>query len=138
MKVVRFSEPPNPDGFVVLYLRPKDLFLFLGYWAGYERSVAAGQWTRDGTEIRLVGRGHLQTDTIPSPEGGGFERTLMVEDDNRTPRLTASEGLKGWSLLSWAGPFVYVGQHTVIDPDGCWLPNSLSAVDARIGEILGA
>jgi len=27
-KVVRFAEPANPDGFVVLYLRSKGLFLF--------------------------------------------------------------------------------------------------------------
>lgn len=47
LKVVRFSEPGNPDGFVVLYLRPNGRFLFAGYWWGYERSLVAGRWGRE-------------------------------------------------------------------------------------------
>jgi hypothetical protein len=46
LKVVKFPEPRNPDGFVVLYLRPNGRFLFAGYWRGYERSVVAGTWER--------------------------------------------------------------------------------------------
>jgi hypothetical protein len=33
LKVIRFPEPPNPDGFVVLYLRPNGRFLLVGYWS---------------------------------------------------------------------------------------------------------
>jgi len=138
LKVVRFPASTNPDGFVVLYLRPNGLFLFVGYWSGYERSMAAGHWVREGAELRLEGRGRLSTDTIPGPEGGRFERVFTVEDANHTPCLTASNELKGWSLLSWTGPFTYIGQRTIIDPDGRWLPDSVSAVDGWIAEVLGA
>lgn len=87
LKVVRFSEPTNPDGFVVLYLRPNGRFLFAGYWSGYERSLAAGGWVRQGVEVRLDGRGLVATDAIPGPEGGRFERVFTVEDANHTPPL---------------------------------------------------
>jgi hypothetical protein len=135
LKVVRFAEPTNPDGFVVLYLRPGGEFLLVGYWSGYEHSVATGTWERQGSEVRLKGNGRLSTDTVPGPEGGRFERTFTVENLNHTPSLIASEELKGWSLLSWTGPFMYVGQRTIIDPDGRWLPDSLTKVDQWIQEV---
>lgn len=138
LKVIRFAEPTNPDGFVVLYLRPGGRFLFAGYWSGYERSLAAGRWVRRGVEVRLEGRGRLATDAIPGPEGGRFDRVFMVEDANHTPVLIASHEMEGWSLLSWTGPLVYVGQHTIIDPDGRWLPGSMPIVDAWIEDVLGA
>jgi hypothetical protein len=138
LKVIRFPQPMNPDAFVILYLRPKSQFLFVGYWSGYERSVAAGSWERQASEVRLKGKGQLTADSLPGPDGGRFERVFTVENANHTPSLTASGDIEGWSLLSWTGPFVYVGQHTVIDPDGRWMPNSLSRVDAWIAEILGA
>ena len=136
VKVVRFSEPPNPDGFIVLYLRPSGRFLLVGYWTGYERSAAAGIWQRRASEVHLNGMGRLSTDTIPGPGGGRFERVFAVGNANYTPSLTASQELKGWSLLSWTGPFAYVGQRTIIDPDGRWMPKSLPEVDEWIGQIL--
>ena len=136
LKVVRFSEPTNPDGFVVLYLRPNGHFLFAGYWNGYERSVVAGTWARHGDEVQLKGNGRQSTDTIPGPEGSRFERVFKVENANSTPSLIASSELKGWSLLGWTGPFMYVGQRTVINPDGRWLPDSHSTVDGWIEELL--
>ena len=135
LKVLRFAAPTNPDGFVVLYLRPSGEFLFIGYWRGYERSAAAGTWERQGSEVRLKGNGRLSIDTGPGPEDGHFERTFTVENSHHTPSLTASEELKGWSLLSWTGPFMYVGQHTIIDPDGRWLPDSLMKVDEWIKQV---
>jgi hypothetical protein len=138
LKVVRFSEPTNPDGFLVLYLRPNGRFLFAGYWSGYERSVAAGDWVRQVAEVRLKGRGRVSTDAIPGPDGGRFERVFNVQDANHTPSLIASKALEGWSLLGWTGPLAYVGRHTIIDPDGRWLPGSMSSVDSWIDQVLGA
>lgn len=84
-------------------------------------------------------RGRLETDDlVPTPEGGHFERVFTVEQAKHTPLLMASDELKGWSLLSWTGPLAYVGQHTVIDPDGDWLPSSMSLLDALIEEVVGA
>jgi hypothetical protein len=138
LKVVRFSEPTNPDGFIILYLRPDGRFLFVGYWDGYEQTAAAGQWAREGSELRLEGRGHASTDSLQGPDAGAFRHLLRWELTNHTPTLNAPIELKGWSLLSWTGPFEYVGQLTVIDPDGAWLPRSISEVDTLIDEIVGS
>lgn len=138
LKVLRFSEPTTPDGFLVLYLRPNGRFLFAGYWSGYERSAAAGRWVRQGVEVRLDGRGRVATDAIPGPEGRRFERIFAIQDTNHTPSLIASNALAEWSLLNWTGPLAYVGQHTIIDPDGRWLPGSMPVVDAWIEQVLGA
>jgi hypothetical protein len=134
LKVIRFAEPTNPDGFVVLYLRPGGRFLMAGYWRGYEGSAAAGRWVRHGSEIRLDGTATEITDTL-SPDRGAartFSRILEVRDQHHTPVLVASGELAGWSLLGWSGPFMYVGRTTIIDPDGQWLPGSTSAVDEWI------
>lgn len=132
LKVIRFSDPMDPDGFVILYLRPTGRFLFTGYWSGFERSVVAGTWQRQGDAVHLKGYGRCSTDRIPGPAGGCFERSFRMENANRTPILTTSEKLAGWSLLSWTGPFTYVGRDTVIDPDGRWVPKTLSRVDEWI------
>jgi len=138
LKVIRFSEPTNPDGFVVLYLRPKGRFLLVGYWRGYEHSAAAGTWERKSSEVHLKGKGRLSLDTPAfPPDGGRFERIFNVEIANHTPGLTAAGELEGWSLLGWPGPFFYVGQQTIIDPDGAWMPNSLSKVDEWISKVSG-
>ncbi len=138
LKIVRFMDSPNPDGFVVLYLRPSGRFLFAGYWSGYERSVAVGRWLRQGAEIRLEGSGRLESDVISGPDGGRFRRVFTVGDSNHTPFLIASDELKGWSLLGWKGPLAYVGRHTIIDPDHRWLPESMAIVDTWIDEAAGA
>jgi hypothetical protein len=137
LKVIRFMEPPNPDGLVVVYPRPSGQFLFVGYWRGYERSFAGGTWERNGSEVHLKGRGSISIDVVPGPEGGDFDCVFTVGDVNHTPSLTASCELKEWSLLSWTGSFMYVGQYTIIDPDGQWMPNSPPKVDSWIAEILG-
>jgi hypothetical protein len=127
--------PGTSKAFIVLYLRPHGRFLFGGYWEGYEYSLAAGVWQKQGREIRLDGRGQLKTDTIPGPEGGKFERVFAIEDSNHTPVLRAATELNGWSLLGWRGDFVFVGVDTVIAPG--WLPASMSAIDSRISEMVG-
>ncbi len=124
LKVIGFPGA-EPDMFLILYLQGNGRFLFLGYYPGYEKSVAAGRWSRDGKTVYLVGRGHQNT---AGPAGGRFERELLLEKADFTPQLRAAEELKGWSLLSWRGPFVYAGA-TIIDPDGRWLPNSWAAVE---------
>ena len=131
VKVVRFYEPTNPDGFIVLYLRPEARFLFLGYWRGYERSLAAGHWSNHESEVQLQGRGRVSTDAPPGHEGD-FSRTFRLEMLHHTPTLTAATELREWSLLSWVGPFSYVGERTIINPDGEWLPDSPSVVDQWI------
>ena len=125
--------PTSPtDAFVILYIRPDNRFLFAGYWTGFERSVAVGNWERHDATVTLTGRGNLSLDTFPGPEGGDFERTFTIEDTNFALSLVANVELEEWSLLGWTGSYNYVGQHTVIDPDGRWLPDSLSKVDEWI------
>jgi hypothetical protein len=135
LKVIRFHEPSHPDGFVVLYLRPGGRFLFLGYWEGYERSVAAGRWSKNESEFQLEGRGR-GSGCCPPGHQGRFSRTLKLALIHHTPMLTATTEQREWSLLSWVGPFMYVGEQTVINPDGEWLPDSLAVVDQWIDEWL--
>lgn len=135
VKVVAVHEYRPEDLFMVLYLRPNGRFLFAGYWDGYEYSLAAGRWRRQGWQIVLDRRGRLKTDYVPGPEGGRFERTFLFEHSHRTPVLRATGELKGWSLLGWSGDLVYVGQHTIIAPGACWLPGSMSEADMRIDEL---
>jgi len=134
LKVVRFHEPSNPDGFIVLYLRPGGRFLFIGYWLGYENSVAAGYWSRCESDYHLQGFGRVRNDSIPC-QYARFKRILKLEMVHETPTLTADEELKDWSLLSWVGPFTYIGERTVI-PTTKELPDSLAAVDKWIDEIV--
>ena len=104
---------PEPDMSLILYLQRNGRFLFLGYYPGYEKSVAAGRWSRDGKTVYLVGQGHC----LSRSDSARFERELLLEEDDFTPQLRATEELKGWSLLSWRGPFVYAGA-TIIDGGG--------------------
>jgi hypothetical protein len=134
LKVVRFSEPTNPDGFVVLYLRSNGTFLLLGYWKGYEPSVVAGRWSREGDTIQVRGVGNRSTCTPPDAQGQ-YQRQVDVQMENDTPILVASTDLTGWSLLGWKGPFAYVGRETLVDPDGMWLPKSSDEVDAWINRL---
>ncbi len=130
---LRVIWPTSPtEAFAVLYLRSNNRFLFAGYWSGFERSVAVGTWERTGSEVRLIGSGNLSLDTFPGPEGGPFQRKFTLEDTNFALSLVANVELEEWSLLGWPGSYNYVGQHTVIDPDGRWLPDSLSKVDEWI------
>jgi hypothetical protein len=135
LKVARSAETENPDLFFVLYLRPDGRFLFLGYWPGYEQTVAAGVWSKNAREISLHGGGTVAADFAPGGGGQSFERVLTMGDQQFTPTLTADIELEGWSMLGWRGPFEYVGQQTVIDPTGRWLPNSIAAVDVWIDRI---
>jgi hypothetical protein len=135
LKVIRFPQQTNPDGFVVLYLRPANTFLMLGYWCGYERAFAAGTWDLRRSEVLLEGRGRVATDAVVGPGGRTFERTFRHIDSRNTPGLEASEELQDWSLLSWKGPLMYIGQRTIIDPDGEWLPGSMEAVDEWIRRV---
>lgn len=134
VKVLRFPEPSNPDGFIVLYLRPDGRFLFIGYWRGYENSVAAGYWSKRESDYHLQGYGRVGSDAPPCHHGR-FVRILKPEMVHHTPTLTATEELKEWSLLSWVGPFTYIGERTVI-PNTKELPDSLAVVDQWIDEIV--
>ncbi|MCG6880962.1 MAG: hypothetical protein LJE96_17685 [Deltaproteobacteria bacterium] len=138
LKVVRFGETMNPDGFIVLYLRPNNLFLLLGYWRGYERSQPMGRWVKHGVNLHLDGHGQLSADFFaPAHANARFERSFSVKEVVHTPYLVTSKEMKKLSLLGWRGTFTYAGQHTIIDPDGEWLPASLSDVDRLIEKGVG-
>jgi len=119
----------------VLYLRPSGRFLMTAYWAGYERSCAAGWWSRSDGKIKLRGKGSESTCVIDEHHGATrtFVRVLQVDDEHDPPTVTAAKELPEWSLLGWAGQLMYVGRETIIEND--WGPTSLSAVDRWIEEL---
>jgi len=126
------AEEWNSDSFLVMYLRPNGTFLFLGYWPGFERSFAVGEWSAINGQVDLVGYGQIRGDALPNAPGGSFRRTLRPSVRRFTPILIAETELAGWSLLSWAGEYVYLGFAAILNVDGVWLPPSLAAVDEWI------
>jgi hypothetical protein len=136
LKVVQFQERTDPDGLVVLYLRPSGLFLFVGYWKGYERSMAAGRWSNNGADIVLEGYGNVSSDDIRFTHDEPFQRVFTVEHAKDPLNLGAATALDGWGLLGLTGPFMYVGQRTIIDPDGEWMPGSFASIDEMIEQLL--
>jgi hypothetical protein len=118
-----------------LYLRPSGRFLMTAYWPGYERSYAAGRWSRSDGKIKLRGKGSESTCVIDDNYGATrtFVRVLQVDDEQQPPTLIAAKELMGWSLLGWAGSLMYVGPETIIEND--WGPTSLSAVDSWIEQL---
>ena len=64
----------------VLYLLESGRFLFIGYWEGYEVSVAAGYWRQEGNRVDLMGSGQfLAMDVLPHPIGKWkFARTFEL------------------------------------------------------------
>ena len=137
VKMPTIEDYPN-ECFMVMYLRPNKLFLFLGYWHGYERSVVAGKWHREDGIIYLDGLGDVRMDTGTSI-GRRFERTLTIDRNEWSLHLNACESLSSWSLLGYKGNYSYVGCETIIvDPHGTWLPKSLEEVDSRIIACLGS
>jgi len=139
VKVIRQSSPTNPDSYLVLYLRPGDRFLFLGYWPGYEYTAAAGRWERRGDRVQLIGKGEMKIDVVGGDfSGKHFERLFVAQELVYTPALYAAEALEDWSLIGWRGTYVYIGQSTVYDPDGLWLPKSLDVIDEWISRLLGS
>jgi hypothetical protein len=131
LKVPKMSGPIDNDAFIVLYLRPQWQFLMLGYWQGYELSKAMGQWSRSESNITLHGAGIVNSD-CQNTDWRPYDRGFVIEKVNFTPTLTARGICKDWSLLSWEGPFNYVGETTIIDPDGEWMPKSIADVDKWI------
>lgn len=135
LKVVRFPEPTNPDGFVVLYLRPAGSFLFLGYRRGFERSVVAGTWSTRDEVVSLAGGRRVSTDA-PQNQAGRFRSFFRADLQDHTPVLVGVSEQAGWSLLGMPGPLAYVGRETIVDPDGEWLPRSLEAIDAWVERLM--
>jgi hypothetical protein len=65
-------------------------------------------------------------------------RPVTPEAAGSSPVDPAESELAGWSLLGWPGPFTFVGQVTIINPDGKWLPQSLEEVDGWIDRLTAA
>ena len=66
VKVVRFAEPMNPDGFIVLYLRPGGKFLFLGYWRATNDPLRRAIGRSGKRTSSFVGEGALIPTLLPA------------------------------------------------------------------------
>ena len=119
MKFIRFAGGVGGDARIALYLIDGGTFLFVGYWQGYELTMAGGCWVQDGDRLRLQGAARVlmmdcppfKTDYCP------YFREYTIESESTTPKLIATDQSEAWSLLSWA-PLTYVGPDQIIDaPD---------------------
>jgi hypothetical protein len=48
-KVIQYGLAPSSDIYLVLYLLDSGVYLFIGYWQGYELTVAVGRWNEKYT-----------------------------------------------------------------------------------------
>lgn len=113
-----------------LYLLPSGRFAFFGVWHRFEYTSAAGTWTRSGDNIQLGGLGRLRADT--GGRGGVFERHFTRSADGT---LTGMD-VKGWSLLSWTGPYVFQGAETFVDLRGSVGPADWAGLEGWIDTFL--
>lgn len=57
VRVIRCGRSPHGDAYLVLYLLPSGLYLFIGDWKGYELTIAAGSWKESNDLVSLEGIG---------------------------------------------------------------------------------
>lgn len=86
--------------------------------------------------VALDGFGQIDGDALPNPDPRRFERALSYSLSSFSPTLTAENELQGWSLLSWAGRYCYIGWAVIFDPGAGWLPKSIADVDNFIARNL--
>jgi hypothetical protein len=132
LKVISHKVHPNTpwipadDTKMVIYLFPSNYFLMVGYWEGYEVSVATGKWEVAGEIVTL--RGSLtvmKSDVVPYDRGPRrFDRQFKYQQDNYTPLLIAQEEGKGLSLLGWRGVYPFVGSRDFIPLSYPGLPSN--------------
>jgi len=132
VRVIQYQQSFNGDAYLVLYLLPSDLYLFIGYWKGFELTIAAGSWKGCNDRVLLEGVGaHLLMDSVPfsrSPRRHMREFLVAIEDHSRT--LIAETEHEGWSLLSWRGHLHYLGRNHFFDLHIDNLPKSFNEIEA--------
>lgn len=131
VRIIRCGRSPWGDAYLVLYLLPSGLYLFIGDWKGYELTIAAGIWKEYKERVMLEGMGRsLLMDVIPfdrSPHRHAREFRIAIED--YSPALIAETEHEGWSLLSWRGHLHYVGKYHFFDLHNDKLPKSLEEIE---------
>lgn len=76
------------DRVTVLYLHPDEHFAFFSYRRGYERTIAAGQWTRREERLVLHGLADHRSDyTAANFDKRSFTRRFLVEPGAAGPTL---------------------------------------------------
>ena len=105
------------DNYVILYLRQDSKFLMLGFWDGYEYSIAAGDWDfMDDQNIELMGRYLVRSDTVRADSSRSYSRVLRLACSGFTPMLRAEYEIQGASLLGLVGTLSYLGKELVFKP----------------------
>ena len=130
-RVIQNHQSFNGDAYLVLYLLPSSLYLFTGYWPGFELTVAAGRWKEREEQVFLEGVGtHILMDVLPfsrTPRRHEREFSIVIEHYSRA--LFAETEHQGWSLLSWRGYLHYLGRSHFFDLENDDLPKSIHEVE---------
>jgi len=131
VKVIQYGAIYPSDVYLVLYLLDSGLYLFIGYWQGYELTVAAGRWTEKKDHIHLDGVGAtLFIDVVPfNKKPRKHEREFNVVIDHASRSLFTDIEHEDWSLLSWSGRFNYLGRYYFFDLNNDRLPKSFDEVE---------
>jgi hypothetical protein len=131
VRVIQCSRTFHGDAYLVMYLLSSGLYLFIGYWAGCELTVAAGRWKGSDGNVYLKGVGaHLHMDQFSfSKAPRKHEREFRIVIENYSCSLLAETEHSGWSLLSWPGHLHYLGSFYFFDLNNERLPKSFKDVE---------
>ena len=131
IKIIQCNPRVDNDAYLVLYLLRSGIYLFIGYWKGYELTVAAGSWNESNEHIRMDGVGAtLLMDVVPfNNKPRRHEREFKVVIEDFSPALFVETEHEDWSLLSWAGRFNYLGRFYFFDLKNDQLPRSFGEIE---------
>ena len=134
VRVIQFHQSFNGDAYLVLYILPSGLYLYIGYWQGFELTIAAGSWTESDERVLLSGIGaHLLLDEYPfSRSPRKHEREFRVVIENYSRALVADTEHEDWSLLSWPGYLHYLGRFRFFDLHNDKLPKASEEIEPWI------
>ncbi len=134
IKVIQNAGASFNNAYLVLYLLDSGIYLFIGYWQGYELTVAAGHWSENKDRVKLDGKGKtLFIDVVPfNKDPRRHEREFSIVIDHASPALSTDTEHEGWSLLSWPGRFNYLGRYYFFDLQDDRLPKSFKDIEIWI------
>ena len=104
---------PSDLRYSVLYLLPEGRFAWFNYWPGFHYGRCAGQFTRNGATLELVGQDSVRCDTPDRDYSHkSFQRQVTLHTKDRK-RVLSGLSDKEHQFIGWGIyiPFFDLGKH---------------------------